>query len=1247
MGVMAHVRQALLDADRRLRHRELVSRKTPDVPPLPVDPLLDVLCAVRQQRLRSIWSVQSRDDFERTLRFTREFQLTPVLWGGREATRSLEELRQSPVDMILQVDYGDEPKIDAPASAEVSTLAVKDRPAPLRVQEARRTEWRQRVATPAALTEAGLRFAFSSRGVETPGDVLKGVRQAIHGGLPPDVALAALTSDAATILGLGDQLGRVEVGLLGCLTIMTGPLENGESKVRYVILPGGRYEFHRDAAPIPARPTPQAPLPSVAGRWAVVIQSSDQDLTCELSLEQNEQKLHGAFSSPSGNGRVTTGEVSDRGVQFTVSIGAGEKSVVLRFDGNVEGDKLVGTMTSPFGQAARWSAQRVPEEKSSPPLVQLGGPEIEAGSAAKPDDVPTELPEDRLPRSDSLPSSTLLIRNGTILTGTGQTLTNASIWIQDGRIVGIGSESDLQELIVADALRPGEPVVIDAAGRYVLPGLIDTHSHIMIGSSTGLRGVNEFTDSIVCEVSVRDVVNTADPAEYRALAAGVTTARLLHGSANVIGGQDAIVQLKHGRTAAEHLLPAAPQGVKFALGENVKARPGRFPNTRLGVEATLHRAFVEALEYRRQWREYQKKCQLAGSDAAGLPPRRDLRLEALAGILDQQIFIHSHCYRADEILMLLRVADQHGIRVRSLQHVLEGYKVAPEIVAHGASCSTFADWWAYKVEAFDATPHNAALLHEAGANTVIKSDDHELIRHLPLEAAKTIRYGCMPPEAALQTVTLNPARELGLDDRLGSIEVGKQADLAIFNGHPFSPFSRCETTIIAGRVEFVRERQPTAMSLEAATRTATAPPLVLPPRTPETQAQFLASSQFLTHADQPAYALVGATLHPIDGSDVPNGTLLVENGRIAAIGAEVPLPDACPTIRLDGLHVYPGLIDAGTTLGLVEIGKVRETHDFAEGGLFQPDLRAGIAINPDSELIPVARAGGITSIHVRPVGGIIAGQTSLAQLAGWTVPELLLVESAALQVNWPTGRDRQRTIDDLRQFLKEARIYDRVRTAHDKSPGDPTLPSVTVDPRYEALRPFVRGEKPVHVEADAQQQILEAVQFAKEESLKLVITGGTDAWKVAPLLKERGIPVIIGPTMRAPVEDYDPFDAPYANPGRLWEAGVKFCIRSNNASNSRNAPFEAAIAVAYGLPENEALKAVTLSSAEILGVADRLGSLTPGKRADLIITDGSPLLITTQVRGVILAGKPYAPESRQTRLAERYRQRLRSIRPVE
>ncbi len=340
--------------------------------------------------------------------------------------------------------------------------------------------------------------------------------------------------------------------------------------------------------------------------------------------------------------------------------------------------------------------------------------------------------------------------------------------------------------------------VIEAAGLVAMPGIIDTHSHIAIQG-----GVNEFSLSIVPEVRVKDVVTGDDVSIFRALAGGTTTARLLHGSANTIGGQDAVVKLRYGKPGRDLIIRDAPQGVKFALGENVTRSQGRFPNSRMGVESVIERAFEEGKAYLAEWKSYEQSP--SQEPGQGWPaPRRDLRLEALGKIVEGSIKIHSHCYRSDEILMLLRTAERFGIRVQSLQHVLEGYKVAAEISEHGASASTFSDWWAYKVEAYDAIPFNAALLTKAGANVCIKSDSEELNRHLNLEAAKMVKYGGVSEAEALAMITLNPARELGLDRRLGSIETGKDADIVLFNAHPFDAFSRCELAIIDGEVCFQR-----------------------------------------------------------------------------------------------------------------------------------------------------------------------------------------------------------------------------------------------------------------------------------------------------------------------------------------------------------------------------------------------------------------------------------------------------------
>ncbi|HEV3004246.1 MAG TPA: amidohydrolase family protein, partial [Pirellulales bacterium] len=410
-------------------------------------------------------------------------------------------------------------------------------------------------------------------------------------------------------------------------------------------------------------------------------------------------------------------------------------------------------------------ASQAPAQAAQQPATP---PTQQAAQATEPAfvDVATEFDDDRKPRLHT--GGNVLIKDATILTVSDKgTIPQGSILVKDGKIVAVGTQVDAPEGVT----------VIDAKGLVAMPGIIDTHSHMAIQG-----GVNEMSLSIVPEVRVKDVVTSDDPTIYRSVAGGTTAARLLHGSANTIGGQDAVIKLRYGQGGRDMIIRDGAQGVKFALGENVTRRTGRFPNTRMGVEATIERAFEEARAYKTMMDDYNAK-KSKGQPVP--PPRRDLRLEALAGVLDDSIKVHSHCYRSDEILMLLRVASRHGVRIQSLQHVLEGYKVAAEIAAHGASTSTFSDWWAYKIEAFDAIPYNSALLVEAGARVCIKSDDEELGRHLYHEAAKMVKYGNVTEAQALEMITMNPARQLGLEHRLGSIEVGKDADIVLFNAHPF------------------------------------------------------------------------------------------------------------------------------------------------------------------------------------------------------------------------------------------------------------------------------------------------------------------------------------------------------------------------------------------------------------------------------------------------------------------------------
>lgn len=394
----------------------------------------------------------------------------------------------------------------------------------------------------------------------------------------------------------------------------------------------------------------------------------------------------------------------------------------------------------------------------------------------------------------------VLIKNATIMTASHGTIENGSILIRNGKIAAVGK----------DVTATAGAKVIDGTGMFVTPGLIDAHSH----SASDDGGVNEGSVSVSAMVRMRDIINDQDPNIYRQLAGGTTTIHLMHGSANSIGGQNVVLKLKWGKTAEEMIVQDAPRTIKFALGENPKragnptnpfqtgGRPPRYPATRMGVEETIREAFTQGRDYMQKWDAYEAAVKRGEKPLA---PRRDLKLDAIADILRGKLLVHSHCYRADEILMLISLADEFGVKIQTFQHVLEGYKVANEIAKHGAGGSTFSDWWAYKIEAFDAIPGNAAIMAHRGIVTSINSDSNDLARRLYQEAAKTMKYGNLTEEEALRFITLNPAKQLKIDHRVGSIDVGKDADLAIFNGHPFSIYSHVEMTLVDGDVLFDRK----------------------------------------------------------------------------------------------------------------------------------------------------------------------------------------------------------------------------------------------------------------------------------------------------------------------------------------------------------------------------------------------------------------------------------------------------------
>jgi len=410
----------------------------------------------------------------------------------------------------------------------------------------------------------------------------------------------------------------------------------------------------------------------------------------------------------------------------------------------------------------------------------------------------------------------------------------------------------------------------------------------------------------------------------------------------------------------------------------------------------------------------------------------------------------------------------------------------------------------------------------------------------------------------------------------------------------------------------------------------------------------------LPRAAGEVYAVRNAKIVTVSGATIDRGTVLIRDGKIAGVGESVAVPGDAKVIEGRGLTVFPGMIDSGTTLGLTEVGQVTATVDTTEIGDFNPHVKALTAVHVESELIPVARANGITTVLTGPRGGLISGQCALINLDGWTPQEMALKAPAAMRLNYPVAgsggrggfgggvagppgeeqrRQRERQLEALRKKLEDAQAYAKALDAYARNRS---LPRRAVDLQLEALVPVVKGEVPVIVTAAREREIRGAIELAERYKLKLIISGADDAWKVAPLLKQKNVPVVIGPVLELPAREDDPYDTPFANASELHKAGVKFAIQTDDASNVRNLPFQAGTAAAFGLPKEEALKAVTLYPAQIFGVDSLVGSVEPGKVANLVVADGDILEFRTQIKYLFINGRPVDLSTRHTRLYEKY-----------
>jgi imidazolonepropionase-like amidohydrolase len=584
---------------------------------------------------------------------------------------------------------------------------------------------------------------------------------------------------------------------------------------------------------------------------------------------------------------------------------------------------------------------------------------------------------------------------------------------------------------------------------------------------------------------------------------------------------------------------------------------------------------------------------------------------------------------------------------------------------HGAAGSTFSDWWQYKLEAYDAIPHNAAIMQEHGVLTSLNSDIPWLQSFMVYEFNKPVKYGGVGREQALQMLTLNPARQLLIDDKVGSIEVGKQADLVLLSGDPFDVYTRVEQTIVDGIVYYDLEQ-------EEATRRLPVRPLPPARLVPDISSQpadmrtvvhtvafsgeAAAASQGLTAgpAQGPVTALVGATVHPVSGPAIPNGTVLIADGRIRAVGTAtgVSVPAGAQVLDLRGKHVYPGMIDAVTQLGMVEIGSVASARDDREVGRYNPHLNAEFSVHPHSEAIPVARANGITAAYTNlgAAGGtIIPGTGSLIQLDGDTQARMTLVDRAALLLNLPSATGKAweepslkgQRLEEVVQLFERATLYARQPSSRfDATQRFEANLANRESIMLEALVPAVTGAMPVYVTARRERDIKTLFLLLDEfPDVRAVVVGGDQAFRVANELASRNIPVIITSALSPTMDRDDPVSAGWRNASMLHAAGVTVAFGTSDVANVRNLPYHAAKSAAFGLPKDVALRAVTLTPAEILGVDDQMGSIEVGKRADLIITNGDPLQIVTQVEGMFIAGREVSLDSRHTRLWEKFRNR--------
>jgi imidazolonepropionase-like amidohydrolase len=615
-------------------------------------------------------------------------------------------------------------------------------------------EWNQRPSNPAQFEKNGIQFAITTNGLKSPNNLKTNINKAIENGLSKSKALEALTSVPAKIIGRDDVLGYLKKGYIANFLITSGEIFDSNTIIHENWVKGNRNILKSMS------------LKDIRGKYNLTINKKNTVLD-----------INGEIDKPKGilnDSTLSVKKLTYKNDWINMTINDDSNLVRLSLRSNIENDDLEGKIYNSNGIVNNIYAKFFEKHESkSKGLQNKHNKEINI--------LPVKYPNMAYGFNEPQESEDILIKNATIWTNENQgILSNTDILITNGKITKIGND-----------LKHKSALVIDGTGKHLTSGIIDEHSHIAASS------INEGGHNSSAEVTIEEVIDPEDINIYRNLAGGVTTIQILHGSANPIGGRSAIIKLKWGESANNLIFKNSPKFIKFALGENVKQSNwqsyNRFPQSRMGVEQLFIDYFNRAKEY--------DEIKKSGQDY-----RKDLELEVLAKIINKEMFISCHSYVQSEINMLMKVAEKFDFNINTFTHILEGYKVADKMKDHGVGASTFSDWWAYKFEVNDAIPYNAAILHNVGVTTAINSDDAEMSRRLNQEAAKTIKYGGMSEEDAWKTITLNPAKLLRIDDKVGSIKIGKDADVVLWNQNPLSVYAIAEKTIIDGAIYFDKER---------------------------------------------------------------------------------------------------------------------------------------------------------------------------------------------------------------------------------------------------------------------------------------------------------------------------------------------------------------------------------------------------------------------------------------------------------